>query len=301
VALENGARETVSIGCEEDVFEAAASISARHALDEEASAELEAHLYARWLDGDGEEAPPYEGPTAADGELQGVVCSIELPDVGLVLEVADSLLGGGGGRAGLGLFVRTMEGVRDVRLSAGTAICGYAVGSLEALPDSDGGKTVAFALRQPSTSVFFERELATVSSCVGPDCDADTVAGHVLRRSKEGEVMSIELDSTWEGRRYFVPSSEQGELSIMNIGQFANDLAMPGAEPAAGYSSTSASQNVLVLVQRLERDPEVPTTLLPSRPITTLARDVTFSNRLPMELGCEYGARYWEAKDATEA
>ena len=109
VALENGQRETVSIGCEEDVFEAAASISARHALDEEASAELEAHLYARWLDGEGEEAPPYEGPTATDGELQGVVCSIELPDVGLVLEVADSLLGGGGGRAGLGLFVRTME------------------------------------------------------------------------------------------------------------------------------------------------------------------------------------------------
>ena len=85
----------------------------------------------------------------------------------------------------------------------------------------------------------------------------------------------------------------------MNIGQFANDLAMPDAEPAAGYSSTSASQSVLVLVQRLERDPEVPTTLLPSRPITTLARDVTFSNRLPMELGCEYGSRYWEAKDAT--
>ena len=94
-------------------------------------------------------------------------------------------------------------------LSAGTAICGYAVGSLEAVPDSAGGKTVAFALRQPSTSVFFERELATVSSCVGPDCDADTVAGHVLRRSEEGEVISIELDSTWEGRRYFVPSSEQ--------------------------------------------------------------------------------------------
>ena len=105
-------RRDVSIECEEDVFEAAASISARHALDEWAAAKLEAHLYARWLDdGDGQEAPPYEGPTAADGELRGVVCSIELPDVGLVLEVADSLLdasaGVTAGRTGFALFVRT--------------------------------------------------------------------------------------------------------------------------------------------------------------------------------------------------
>ena len=51
----------------------------------------------------------------------------------------------------------------------------------------------------------------------------------------------------------------------------------------------------LVLVQRMERDPERPSELRPTRPVSTLARDVTFVNMEPMELGCEYGVRYWNA------
>ena len=55
-------------------------------------------------------------------------------------------------------------------------------------------------------------------------------AGHVLRRSKEGEVMSIELDSTWEGRRYFVPSSEQ----VSGRGESGNIPACSLPAEAAG-------------------------------------------------------------------
>ena len=47
------------------------------------------------------------------------------------------------------------------------------------------------------------------------------------------------------------------------------------------------------LEQRLERDPETPSMLRPSRPIPTLGRTITISNSLPMEVGCRYGGRYW--------
>ena len=57
--------------------------------------------------------------------------------------------------------------------------------------------------------------------------------------------------------------------------------------------------NLLVLVYRLERDSDEPNILIPSRPITTTGRAITFVNDVPMELGCRYGSRYWKnRKDA---
>ena len=44
---------------------------------------------------------------------------------------------------------------------------------------------------------------------------------------------------------------------------------------------------------RLERDADDPFVLNPSRPITTLRSRTVFCNARPMELGCEYGERFW--------
>ena len=33
---------------------------------------------------------------------------------------------------------------------------------------------------------------------------------------------------------------------------------------------------------------------MPTRPISTLSRALTFVNDVPMELGCSYGKRYWK-------
>lgn len=223
---------------------------------------------------------------------------MELPEVGLVLEVADSLAGGGG--AGRGLFVRLAEGVDSVTLPAGVAFCGYAAGVMELAGDSEGGKTVGFALRSADTSVFFEQQLWSVADLLAPGSGVRHIAGHEVERDAGGRVQAISPDPDWGGARYFVPSREQGDLSIMNIGQMSNDLAMSLAGGAGGgdsqYSAESRSRNVLVLVQRLERDPDRPSVARPSRPVSTLAADVTFRNSAPMELGCEYGERYWSRR-----
>ena len=221
--------------------------------------------------------------------LCNVAASIELPESGLVLEVADSLVANGG----RGLFIRVTDGA-TVTLDRGSPLCGYAEGEMEKVPDEAGGKTVAFHLRSPDASVFFEGQLRSVRELLDRS-DVDSVVGHVaVRDSKSGELTGLQLLD--DQQQFFVPRAEQpSPPSIMTLGQMANDLAV-GGTGASEYLERSTRDNALILVQRLERDPDAPTQLRPSRPISTLARTVTFGNEAPMELGCEYGGRYWRGQ-----
>ena len=150
----------------------------------------------------------------------------------------------------------------------------------------------------------------------------ESVAGHALvRDATSGSVDRLELQGE---PRYFVPAAEQpSPPTIMTLGQRANDLALGEAVAEAGsaaaqgeggeggeeyvaadeamYTGRSAVANALVLVQRLERNPDAPTELRPTRPITTLARTVTFANVVPMEVGCQYGGQYWGLPMSEEA
>ena len=251
-------------------------------------------------------APPstYVGPSCA--KLTNCVASIDLN--GLILEVADSLVADGG----LGLFIRCAEGIDSVSVMGATPLCGYADGAMEEAPDSAGGKTVAFSLRDLGTAVFFEQEVHTVGRLLESGFD---IVGHTVTRDlASGAPTALAVDPGYAGARYFVPNAPD-DLCAMNIGQFANDLAI-GMEPlddagdALGaskedsqskangkYFDLSSTANLVLLVQRLERDPANPSLLIPSRPISTLARDVTFENAQPMELGCQYGSRYWSAEE----
>ena len=232
----------------------------------------------------------YAGPSTPT--LRNVAASIELPESGFVLEVADSLVANGG----RGLFIRVTDGA-TVTLDRGSPLCGYAEGEMLRVPDEAGGKTVAFHLRSPDASVFFEGQLRSVRELLDTS-DVDSVVGHVaVRDSESGELTGLQLLD--DQQQFFVPRAEQpSPPSIMTLGQMANDLAVGGTptDPSSGYLERSTQENALILVQRLERDPDAPSRLRPSRPISTLARTVTFGNVAPMELGCEYGGRYWRGQ-----
>ena len=154
--LEGGASESVTLACEQDALDTAAAIAKKYGMPVDVREDLEASLLERWFQGDAPQAPVYAGPVCET--LQNVVGTIELPSSGVVLEVADSAVADGG----RGLFIRCMEGVESVTLSAGTAVCGYADGAMVKAADKAGGKTVAFSLREPGTNVFFEQQLWTV-------------------------------------------------------------------------------------------------------------------------------------------
>ena len=236
-----------------------------------------------------EQPPVYDGPTV--DSLANPVARVEFPNAGLVLEVADSLLAG----AGRGLFVSLMDGFDSVILDASTVFCGYAVGEMKAGSEvaDPGDTTVAFILRTPETAVFFEGEVWTVRELLAAE---HGIAGHVAVR--DSGALRVELERAYEGARFFVPRDTQpSPLTFEALGHLANDLAvdLAGGGDAAGYLERSQNTNLLVPMQRLERDPDAPGTLRPLPPVLTLSRAVTFANVAPRELGNEYGEPYWEA------
>ena len=143
------------------------------------------------VDEDDEDATSlYLGPIVQDTD--SVVASLAVEDIGLVLEIAESVAVPGS----RGLFLRCAPGVEETTLPEMTLLAGYARGTWEA---SDmGDKTVVrpgssvtyiaggavlimarchrcqgFVLPGPETAVFFERELMSVQQvtalCAGTD------------------------------------------------------------------------------------------------------------------------------------
>lgn len=160
-----GVEESINLSCEEDAFYSAESLSQKHRLPPDERKQLEESLLERWYEAD--DPPEYNGPVCP--ELHNVISCIELPQSGLVLEVADSVVAAGG----RGLFIRCMEEVASVTLPEGTAVCGYADGEMVTTVDESGGKTVLFRLANLSTSVFFEQQLWTVR-CALRRCPSPT-------------------------------------------------------------------------------------------------------------------------------
>ena len=231
-------------------------------------------------------APVYGGPTAA--KLTNCVASIPLPESGLIVEVADSIIAPGG----LGLFVRCADS--PVTLDALSPFCGYANGEMRETADAAGGKTVAFNLASPQTLVFFEGAMWPVEALLEKNLQ---INGYTATRDAKTNEVALVADETYTGPRFFVPTPPpMNELTILNCGQMANDLAIGASQSSGGsYAADSRAANMLALVQRLERDPshEDGSVLRASRPISTLARADTIANREPAEVGCEYGAGYW--------
>ena len=297
VSLETGGTELVTLASDDDAAAIAADLAAKHALAIEQQQALESDLAAQWADGCANAPDIYVGPMPKENELHNLVSTVELPSVGVVLEVADSVVTDGG----RGLFIRCLGETETVTLDEGTAVCGYADGTMKAAADSD--KSVAFALASPEAVVWFERELRAVDELLS-DPSVDEIAGHVAQFDASGSVSDIALDVSYDGPRYFVPAEPQpSPLAITAFGQMANDLAIddPSVDTAAAtYDAASEVTNLLVLVFRLERQADNPRVLVPTRPISTTARSITLVNDVPMELGCRYGARFWRNwRDAT--
>ena len=272
----------------------AADLATKYNLALEQQQALEEDLEAQWADGCSNAPDIYVGPMPDENILSNVVSSIELPSVGVVLEVADSVVTDGG----RGIFIRCLGETESVTLDEGTAVCGYADGTMEAAADSD--KSVAFALASTDAVVWFERELRNVGELLS-DPSIDGIAGHATEVDEAGSIVGISLltDQEYGGPRYFVPREPQpSPLPITAFGQMANDLAIDGdplvATDAASYDATSEVSNLLVLVFRLERSPENDKVLVPTRPVSTTCRSITLVNDVPMEIGCRYGHRFWQ-------
>jgi len=303
-ALQGAVPKSVTLTSDDDpasIHKIVADLASCHELTVDEQLALETDLLAQWEDARATASPTYAGPICE--ELVNCVASVET-GVGLNLEVADSQAVVGD----QGLFVRCL-GAQSVTLAKGTAICGYADGEMRTAPDLEDGKSVAFVLSSLGDLVWFEKQLRTVGDLL-MDESIDAIAGHkALYDEGSGNLTGVSVDEAYLGPRYFVPSSPQPTpLSVLTFGHISNDLVLSangaptfatGEEAEkreAMYEEASEISNVLALAFRLERDEQQPNVLVPSRPVCTLCRDIKFANEVPMELGCSYGARFWESK-----
>jgi hypothetical protein len=101
--------------------------------------------------------------------------------------------------------------------------------------------------------------------------------------------------------RYFIPE-ESDDWKLTRFGMFANDLGYDETiNTIEEYTDKSIEKNMLQIVWRLELSEGV---LRPSWPVVIVAKDVRFTNKVPMEVGIHYSWRYWLAarliKESTE-
>eukprot|EP00593_Proboscia_inermis_P000880 CAMPEP_0171296538 /NCGR_PEP_ID=MMETSP0816-20121228/5213_1 /TAXON_ID=420281 /ORGANISM="Proboscia inermis, Strain CCAP1064/1" /LENGTH=358 /DNA_ID=CAMNT_0011770063 /DNA_START=115 /DNA_END=1191 /DNA_ORIENTATION=+ len=253
--------------------------------------------------------PPYSGPIPQPTSENAPLGGISVGELGLDLAVAPSTVAPGS----LGLYAVLSEAATDgsaiesATLPAFTLLGGYSRHGIFQSRD-EGDKTVAFALDNANTAVFYERELMSVvdalalaAQTVGKD-NSCGLAGHVLLPDENKESFSIYLDiEDPEFGRYFVPDPVDDFDSVplvQRLGQFCNDLAWDYQNPPTTreeYDKASNEKNVVQLAWRLAYDEEI-NSLVPSWPVSILARDVTFANnRDLMELGTRYGWNYWQA------
>mmetsp|Transcript_16462 Transcript_16462/g.53608 ORF Transcript_16462/g.53608 Transcript_16462/m.53608 type:complete len:307 (+) Transcript_16462:128-1048(+) len=213
---------------------------------------------------------PHAGPAVE--ELEDIEASIDLPDCGLVLEVARSTVAG----AGRGLFVRKMPHREPFFFHKGAILCGYAHGAVdhEISRDEarDSGRAVDFAWTGPSQNVLFGQDILRVGD----------LESQGYRTGTKDTV--------------FVPDDPQPQPpDIMNLGILSNDLAYAQGCTEGQYHERRAA-NVLGLMPLMKAADDDTKDLAFVRPIVCARCDFLIANEVPMELGTEYGWKYWQSE-----
>jgi hypothetical protein len=258
----------------------------------------------------------FTGPTIGDEQVVGggdhveSLCSLELEELGLVLSVAPSTHVAAGS---LGLYCRISDAVDETTLPALTLLAGYAKGTFQY--EDHGDKTVGFSLTSRHAPVFYNRQLMTIEQALAAVATATAevkLAGHNVFYDEDDKTIVVVPTSNHSNNnneeqmpfaRYFVPNPNDQDddeiMNITNIGQYCNDRAFVTGIGPVEYERRCDTENCLRLVWRLEYDDDNKI-LQPSWPVSVLARDMTFDNRQPIELGTTYGWNYWNASIALD-
>jgi hypothetical protein len=231
----------------------------------------------------------YDGPKAEGGAVKREVGAV-LEEYSLALEVGPSQVVAGE----RGLFARVIgEDVQEATVEWGSILCGYGEGEMKPHP-GEGDKSVLFSLPSTEAAVFFNRELLPLFEVLAELPDGAGLQGHEVRTGNKGEI-EVEPIADFTGDRYFVPKEGLPDKAAF-IGLFANDLAIGGPNPPKSkeeYEAASETGNIAALVWRVVYDKEK-NMVVPSRPVVTFGRSITFQNKVPMEIGLRYGWRFWE-------
>eukprot|EP00546_Thalassionema_frauenfeldii_P003514 CAMPEP_0178934382 /NCGR_PEP_ID=MMETSP0786-20121207/23831_1 /TAXON_ID=186022 /ORGANISM="Thalassionema frauenfeldii, Strain CCMP 1798" /LENGTH=302 /DNA_ID=CAMNT_0020612157 /DNA_START=46 /DNA_END=954 /DNA_ORIENTATION=- len=235
---------------------------------------------------------PYVGPVGSITDTEG---GIAIGDLSLQVSVAKSLVS-----QGRGLFLCIYDdekedsdgAVEEIIIPQGTPICGYARGYFS--DKSDGDKSVGFLFGGNSanaTAVFYNQQLMTLGDALLTIYQEQiahekeqpvTLFGHRVDVDPENSVVTV------------VDIKKEDEFSATSLGVYANDLAYDPDSNEQQYFENSERNNILQLVWRLAKD-EKNGMVVPTWPVVVIKQDVRLLNTLPMEVGLQYGFKYWDA------
>ena len=133
----------------------------------------------------------------------------------------------------------------------------------------------------------------------------DIILGHYLELDPNNPEEIILLPNENYKQRYFCPyeiningenTGVEGAVNFgpSNFGTMCNDMAFYPNIEEEEYKNTSNEMNVLQIVWRLELDLKKKQ-LIPTWPVVICLCDVILRNYQPMEVGLEYGWKYWKS------
>eukprot|EP00984_Skeletonema_dohrnii_P030594 scaffold22203_cov78-Skeletonema_dohrnii-CCMP3373.AAC.1 len=229
-----------------------------------------------------------------------VAPSFVAPGKGLFLCIYDDIDDDGGDAEEIGA-------VEEIIIPQGTPICGYARGYFADEAEEDGDKSVGFLFAGENvadvTAVFYNKQLMTLSDALwtvyqerceeGNTDTSNLLFGHCVQISNERQV-SIQADKDFMSR-IFIPDVKEGDkFSPTSLGIYANDLAFDPDSNEEQYFENSERNNILQLVWRLAKD-EKTGMVVPTWPVVVTKQDIRLLNTVPMEVGLQYGFKYWNA------
>lgn len=193
---------------------------------------------------------------------------------------------------------------RSISNLQGTPICGYARGYFS--DKSDGDKSVGFLFGGNSanaTAVFYNQQLMTLGDALLTIHQEQiahnkeqpvTLFGHRVDVDPESGVVTVAVDEDFSSRIFIPDVKKEDEFSATSLGVYANDLAYDPDSNEQQYFENSERNNILQLVWRLAKD-EKNGMVVPTWPVVVIKQDVRLLNTLPMEVGLQYGFKYWDA------
>ncbi len=190
--------------------------------------------------------------------------------------------------------------VEEVVIPQGTPLCGYSRGYFSS--EETGDKSVSFMFSADAL-VFFEKQLMGIGDAIatvhkndrlrrGPN---ELLWGHIVEFDEASGSLSIDPDEEFH-TRIFIPDREDNEheFAVTCLGIYANDLAYDPDHDEEKYFETSERNNILQLIWRLAKD-EKTGILMPTWPVVIARKDFRLVNTVPMEVGLQYGFRYWDS------
>jgi hypothetical protein len=230
----------------------------------------------------------YNGPTQSLAKIDG---GFSVEELGITVCAGKSTLPG----SGMGMFLCLNENVKEVVIPFGTVLCGYSnSGTLQ--DEGSGDKTVGYYFDSLDQGCVFQKMVLSLRDVLYDDPDDPLrILGHSIDPNDSDRLL---FDSTLRFNRHFVPAknlSDKDKFSPQEIGVLANDLGFTGIDTTQeSYEARNDEFNILELVWRLVSSEEDATLLIPTYPVVMTSRDILLSNDMPMEVGLQYGFRYWQ-------